>query len=68
MYLAGHSSNQECNVTIRETLADKIALAKRIKDSNVCKALSIETIAKLACKLQTYQFGRCINNSFRYKT
>ena len=51
MYLAGHSSNQECNVTIRETLADKIALAKRIKDSNVCKALSIETIAKLACKL-----------------
>ena len=54
MYIAGHCSNQESNVRIKETLADKISLAMKVKSSNVCKAMSMETIARLACKLDLY--------------
>lgn len=54
MYIAGHCSNQESNVSIREGLADKISLAKKVKNSSVCKSMSMETIARLACKLFSF--------------
>lgn len=47
MFIAGHCSNKKAKVGYQETLADKIGLTRKIKDSHSCKTLNNETIANL---------------------
>ena len=66
MYLAGHSSNIDGNIKIKERLADKLSLARKIKASSVCKAMSMETISRLVCMVIIF-YKININYLFRYK-